>query len=322
MKKILLTGLLLSLFTVNAQVYTFNAFNEPYQDLVNSTSLNDGEVWDDPEYQISIGFDFTISTHTFNTIYIVDWTAGGELSTNVNETGVLPIMSPIGQDIVDRGDGTSVSQSNISYKTEGDVGSRILKIEWNNAGFWEDETQNDFINFQMWLYESSNIIEYRYGVSEINNPANSFEGEAGPVVTLIPSIDLDSGDLIEDAYLLEGTPANPNFVVVTPGDEYEGDFLQGAIPSGTVYSFNPGTLSSEEYNTIEFKMYPNPVDSELNILLSTQAYNVTFFNSLGQHLSLVENTKGVFDVSSLNSGIYFVEIKTNTGNIVKRLIKK
>src|SRR5690554_3361506 len=166
-------------FFANAQTeYNFNVANEPYNNLVGSISLNNDQVWDDPGYVIPLGFDFQIGTYVFNSIHIVSWSVGGVLSTSTDGTGVAPLLVPIAQDIIDLGYGSGASQSNISYKVEGDSGSQILKIEWNNVGFWDDMTGNDFMNFQVWLYEGSNSIEYRYGSSEINFPEDSFEGES------------------------------------------------------------------------------------------------------------------------------------------------
>ncbi|WP_313111607.1 hypothetical protein [Aequorivita sediminis] len=48
-KKLLLTLLLLCAIFSNAQsVYEFETENIAYQNLVGSTSLNNGDVWDDP----------------------------------------------------------------------------------------------------------------------------------------------------------------------------------------------------------------------------------------------------------------------------------
>src|SRR5690554_3244922 len=192
-----------SLFLSAQNNYSFNATNEPYNDLVGSTSLNNGQIWDDPGYAIPLGFDFQLSTHVFNTIHIVDWSTGGVLSSTPSPAGIIPVLLPIGQDIIDRGYVWGVSQSNLSYKIEGAAGSEILKIEWSNVGFWDDMTGNDFMNFQIWLHKGTNIIEYRYGPSSVNNPYGSFEGETGPNVALFPKIDIIAGKLYDDnAYVL------------------------------------------------------------------------------------------------------------------------
>lgn len=319
-KLLILSTFFATVFSFAQSSYTFSVSNEPYQNLTGSTSLNEGEIWDDPEYSIPLGFDFQISTHTFDTIFIVDWSVGGELSSSQNETGILPLLAPIAQDLIDLGFSEESSQSNISYITEGTPGSRILKIEWNNAGFFDDDTTTDFINFQVWLYEGANSIEYRYGPNAINNPSGSYENETGPIVALQPSVDIEEG-LIDDAYVLSEDPSDPMLTIVAPGEEYDGGFLVGTIPEGTVYTFNPATLASEEFKENTFVVYPNPVSNVLYILSDEALFNTKLYNTLGQEVPLKKGNNQSYDVSALSSGIYLLKITTESGSIVKRIVK-
>ncbi|SRX52749.1 T9SS type A sorting domain-containing protein [Aequorivita sp. CIP111184] len=321
-KKLLLPLFLLCAIFINAQsVYEFETENIAYQNLVGSTSLNNGEVWDDPGYTIPLGFNFTISSHTFDIIYIVEWSFGGELSNEQIDSGILTLISPIAQDIADLGLGSGISQSNISYKTEGSPGNKILKIEWNNIGFLDDSTESDFMNFQLWLYEGSNIIEYRYGPNQINNPSESFEGISGPLVTLAISLNIDEGELVDNGYVVEGDPANPAVAVVAAGDFYDGDYLQGAIPDGMVYRFTPQPLSIEDFTQNNFQISPNPASEFLNIETQLSNYNFSIYNSLGQKVIGALSTNQI-DISNLSNGIYYIKIETETGSATKKFIKQ
>jgi hypothetical protein len=307
---------------MNAQsIYEFETENTAYQNLVGSTSLNNGDVWDDPAYTIPMGFDFKISSHTFSTIYIVGWSVGGVLSSSPLDNGTFPAFLPIGQDIESRIDFNGISTSPISYITEGSVGNRILKIEWNNVGFYDDSTENDFMNIQMWLYESTNIIEYRYGSNTINNPNESFEGLSGPLVTLATSINIEEDELVDNGYVVEGNPANPTVAVVAPGDFYDGDYLQGGIPAGMIYRFIPQSLSVENFKQNIFEIFPNPSSGILNIKTLSNDYNFRIYNSLGQvmNTTLVKNR---IDISNLSNGIYFIKLETETGSATKKFIKQ
>ncbi|MDC8000206.1 T9SS type A sorting domain-containing protein [Aequorivita todarodis] len=321
-KKLLTPIFLLFGIFINAQsVYNFEAENSAYQNLIGSTSLNNGEVWDDPEYAIPLGFNFTISTHTFNTIFIVEWSAGGVLSSKVQDNGILPLFVPIGQDIVSKYNSSGISTSPLSYKTEGSAGNRILKIEWQNLGFIDDSTQNDFMNIQMWLYESSNIIEYRYGPNSINNPSESFEGGTGPDVGLLTSLDIDNDELLDVGFVLTGNTANPTVLVFQAGDDYDGGELQGAIPDGTVYRFRPQPLSVEDFSQNDFQIYPNPASEYLHIKTQLSNYNCSIYNSLGQKVNATLSENKI-DISNLSNGIYFLKIETETGAGTKKFIKQ
>jgi hypothetical protein len=67
------------------------------------------------------------------------------------------------EDLCDRGIGTDTSQSPISWKIKHHWGGRILKIEWGNAGFFEDWSYHGIchrhLQFQLWLYEKDSRVE-------------------------------------------------------------------------------------------------------------------------------------------------------------------
>jgi hypothetical protein len=307
--------------------YNISVFNEPYQDLTDPISLNNGTVWDDPTYAIPLGFNFQISTHNFNTVYIVEDYLGGTLSSSPDTgSGIAAYIALIGQDIIDLGFDSGISLSPLSYKLEGSAGSRILKIEFKNVGFYEDSTISDFMNFQVWLYEGSNTIQYRYGPRQINNPVESYQGETGPVVGFLPSFDNNLGELAEDGYAFEGNPANPTIVVLHPGDIFE-NALTGTIPNGTVYQFEVNPLSVEENDTDNFQLYPNPVKNRL-LLQSpiTASLKVKIFNLEGKLLSnenLTVEKETSIDISQLQSGIYFLSIQDENGiTEIKKFLKE
>ena len=307
---------------VNAQaVYEFQTENIAYQNLVGSTSLNNNEIWDDPAYTVPLGFPIRFGWQNYTTIYFPDGGLGGELSSSESFSfGTNAVIIPIGQDLVDLGETTGVSLSPISYKIEGTVGNHIAKIEWNNAGFYDDSFASDFINFQVWFYEGTNIIEFRYGPSPINNPLETYEGEEGPVIAFAPLYDSDNGQFVLNGYYLTGNPANPAVTILTGDDQPEGS-LVGNIPDGTVYRFTPQPLSVEDFTKINFQIYPNPTSEYLNIQTKENDYNFSIYNSLGQEVN-VTSVENKINITKLLSGIYFIKIQTKSGSAIKKFIKK
>jgi hypothetical protein len=76
----------------------------------------------------------------------------------------------------------------------------------------------------------------------------------------------------------------------------------------------------------EFKegiiIYPNPTNGVVNIESETSINKITVFNIQGNEL-LVEHSKNNLDLSNFLTGIYFIKIEDNKGEIiVKRLIKE
>ena len=85
--------------------------------------------------------------------------------------------------------------------------------------------------------------------------------------------------------------------------------------------------SEEKINNITINnklIYPNPVNDRLFIEAGIEIEEIAVYDIYGrrqQNLSAVSRQSSVIDVSNLKSGIYFIKINTEKGNIVKRIIK-
>jgi hypothetical protein len=85
---------------------------------------------------------------------------------------------------------------------------------------------------------------------------------------------------------------------------------------------NTATLANESFELQNgIAIYPNPVQDELNIQLPSNVTinSVTLFNGIGQKVLVKSNNN--FSVSTLSSGVYYVEIETSEGTFHKKIIK-
>ena len=124
-------------FCTYAQDFAFELKNRTYVNLTGSISITNGDVWDDPQYAVPLGFTISVYDTTLSTLYFSGIGSGGELSTYLAPQDIKsPLLSFVGTDVVDRGYGTATSLSDISYKVTGVVGSRIGVIEFKNVGFY------------------------------------------------------------------------------------------------------------------------------------------------------------------------------------------
>ncbi|AOR28647.1 hypothetical protein FORMB_16070 [Formosa sp. Hel1_33_131] len=79
------------------------------------------------------------------------------------------------------------------------------------------------------------------------------------------------------------------------------------------------SLSVEGFNTSDVELYPNPTNGLINIA-GTDIRNIkeiSIFNQLGQkvmNLNASQLNNNSFDISDLNKGIYFVQLKDNSNN--------
>ncbi len=82
---------------------------------------------------------------------------------------------------------------------------------------------------------------------------------------------------------------------------------------------------SIEENTASFNVYPNPAKEELLIATEVQVKEVAIYDIYGRQTKVnsLQTTDFVHsvNVADLETGIYFVNIKTDNGNIVKRFVK-
>ena len=100
---------------------------------------------------------------------------------------------------------------------------------------------------------------------------------------------------------------------------FEVNFLEYEINCG-------GTNLIDIENPLSVDIYPNPVNDKIYVDIETgvEIEDVLIYDIYGRRLDLsaVSHQPSVIDVKNLKSGIYFVKIKTEEGNIVKRFIKQ
>ncbi|MFA6949581.1 MAG: T9SS type A sorting domain-containing protein [Lentimicrobiaceae bacterium] len=280
-----------------------------------------------PDYIIPIGFDFFFFNSTIDTLFFFE-TAPSILSSSKELNGFHKIIIPFGASLVDRGIGSSHSLSPLSYQLSGEIGSRILKIEWKNAGFaieyYLNNTLDDYVNFQLWLYETSGKMEIHYGPSQISHPEFAYADETGPSVTLVPKFDYVMDTMSKTSLWLQGSPFKPSMV-----ESDNSFYLDGTITPNSVYHFNNLIVSSAIINQDAPIVYPNPVKDRLNIRLQnypTLPITVLFCNMSGRIMNEVyisSNHIGEMQipVSFLTSGIYQLIIINGKETYTTRLLK-
>jgi|TARA_B110000967_G_C18802617_1_gene519310 hypothetical protein len=332
MKKALLFLALFTFTLIGFNQYTFSTRTGTYSNLTGATSLTNGGTWDDPQLTIPIGFNFTLFDSTISTIFIEDYGLGADLTITDSESGIVPFLTPFISDIIDRGynftvgDTSTGGLSPISYKLTGTSGSRILKIEWKNVGFYSDIDDNgisiDYANFQLWLYEGSNNIEMHYGPSSVTQAILCYEGDLGTIVFLTPNYDFSTDDIGVGSYNIHGNPTSPTFSTISA---FTGlNTMSSTIPNTRIYKFTKSTVASvNELNSKDFKLFPNPSNQFISISSDNESIiNVNITDITGKQVeSIFQDFKSI-DLSGLNSGIYFAQIKTENGSTTKKFVKK
>jgi hypothetical protein len=332
MKKLcLLLTLVAYIPTLRAQTfpYYFSVNQGTYTALTNAVSVNEGQVWDDPYIYIPIGFSFTFFGETIENLYL-----STDLSTNGFGAPPPPQTSPLiiayGADLIDRGFLQNTSQSPISYLTEGAVGSRIFKLEYSNAGFFNDSNNNDFVNTQLWLYEGSNDVEIHFGTVHTSPADDLFDGFTGPIIGFIDQYSYQN-DNFENLWYLSGTPANPEvkFADVNGLDTIQYT-LFNAPENGRIYRFSTAPVGVKiPVSDHSVQVFPSLVHDVCSIKITSElAANDLKYKVLDQFGKTVgsgslANEVETINTAGLGSGMYYVHVSADGANIaVKKIVKQ
>lgn len=314
---------LFSILMIHASVlgqYNFNTTMETYQSLSNPTSINDGASWTNSSvYAVYFNFDFQIGEQTYTALNV---NAGGGLSFPGQGNIQLRVFGhpDSGYLLADRNQLESASP--ISYEISGSSGEQILKIQWENAGFreWCDSSDpDDFVDYQIWIYEGNNKIEVRFGESVANAGAYGLP-------------DCNSGtdgmqfifqfDICDNALSLTGNADLPSYDYRNHCIWQPGVHVSGTPSTGIVYNLTPLTTNIVDVSEANIQMFPNPASTQFTIE-SDQAINqIEISNLSGKVLKSFSTISNLVDIADLNAGIYFIRFTSGDGTITKKFAKQ
>jgi hypothetical protein len=319
---LLALGVLISTITSAQQLpYSFSVLNEPYESLTDSISVSAGEIWDDPEYFAPIGFNIQVIDEVWNQLLV---TAPGALCIGDFMADSIHLLIPVLEDICDVGLSTGTSGSPISYRVDGEPGSQIFKLEWANVGFYDEfaasNTNFNTFSFQLWLYEGTNVIEYRFGPSAIKG--GNFFQFGGPMSCIGEDFANGQKNAWQNLWYTSNDPAAPTIEVMDPNDFNSVVPLTSLPNSGTVYHFGPLFVGTDEIETLGINIFPTLTDDKLWIEMSEQTTTtVEILDLSGKRIKQVQAQGPLhqLDVSDLSNGVYFVRID---GVGVKKFVKR
>lgn len=330
MKNIFLLSCWLFAQTLFAQTlpYVFSVQQGVYTPLSNAVSVNNGEVWDDLDIQVPLGFNFQLLGQTMSSLYM-----DGEFALNIVSipTDPSPLLFAYGADLIDLGINSGESLSPISYQVTGAAGSRIFKIEWANAGFYDDENGTDFINTQLWLFEGSNDIELHFGPNQIQNP-DSFSGFTGPVFGFVQNYSFFD-EVFEYFWYLRG-PVNDPVIDMVTLDEVDTltQTVIGAPGDGLIYRFASTSVGTKDISLLndQVRVFPSLASEAVTIAvtdelaLSEKEIWYEMVDQLGQTVrrAPLAGTSAQVDVSGLATGFYFMNLVSSTRMLASKKIVK
>lgn len=246
-------------------------------------------------------------------IYREDWNNGSTLDVVINNSTFI------------NNDYNSTYGNTITASGNGSVNLNI-----NNVIFWQNTT-----NGTAATRDISDGLNSTYDVFIRNTIANvsSNAGTYGTFnATNVTTLDPATDNLNLDS---EYKPTSASNYTVDQGDNaYYDVALFGDVDlSGNDRIFNTtidlgayeyiSTLSVDDVSlsTNSVKLYPNPVNDKLFIKSDNAIDSITIYNVSGQIIKQTEIFSNVIDVSGLNAGLYFINIKSDNRENIKKFIK-
>ena len=169
-------------------------------------------------------------------------------------------------------------------------------------------------NLRAYIRQDIPDFNYKY---EITMAWDAVEGATGydVFVNTETAQDFHMGYTNGTAYVAgSDKEATLEFYVVAFNDDTE------SAPS-EVYTIVIKDDAVEELSS-SLNIYPNPVNDRLYIETLTQTQTIEIYDVYGRQQLVVSGQQSAVSVANLNSGIYFVKVVTENGEVVKRFVKK
>jgi len=331
--------LLLNLVFAQNERYDFEFSNETYVPLNNAESLDFAadDDWADfeqlLELEIALGFSVPILGHP--AVELFNFFTPELLVSSFDEDAedpIVPFILPTTTQLQNRGVISGNDPSEILYQTSGNPGAQIFKMEYHDVGFANESfqdtpSQDMFTNIQVWIYEGSGCIEFRYGETSITDEDLVFDGEGGSSAGLSRGLSSQfDSDTTLYAIVTTGDAQNPTVLEAENSDQ-EGNLATGYPASGIVYTFCPEIdVNTTGLDTdLDWEVFPNPtVDFlaiKLNEMIATD-YRLIAMNGQTIQEGVLEAVNQKIDVRNLSKGIYMLTVQTDNGIATKRFWKK
>jgi Secretion system C-terminal sorting domain len=335
MKKIILAlSASVICFSASAQIIdnkVLTVFTEAYLPLSASTVVVDSINWQDPGFQIPLGFPYTFLGKTTSNLFGVD---GLGLDGFLFSGNTANVANGLGLFTDFKNNRTSDEPTNpnstIAYQTNTIAGKKITKIQYENVGFSEDSTNTDYVNFQTWVYEADSAIEYRIGKSLIDgdNFGLYFLG-TGPSFVYAKDLNNTTQNWAKMYYVSGLLPIKGDSITLAQVIANGGFKGMPTYPdSGTVIRLAPIKVN---VGINQVQLNDNIVlnnliteNLELKLLNNTENHTVKILDMHGKEIMnrIINQASNTINCSQLPSGNYIVSIANKQANVYYQIAKQ
>lgn len=213
------------------------------------------------------------------------------------------------------------SDSKLSYKTEGNGNDKVFKVQWKNLHVREGAADN-YVNFQIWYYKATGIMETHYGPSSASN-RSGYTRLTGPNVGLFYS-PKDFSRMLEKIWITK----YPDSFIVDTNRTITFNTMFGVPENGTVYRFVPKHIATgmAKKEQAGFTIFPNPSDREIVLTFDNELITpvmITLTDVNGRIVSRWElkniNGSVVVPVHNLAQGNYYLDVMSDSFHRQKQI---
>lgn len=293
-----------------ANLYTANSFTKAYTPLTDATDLDLASTGEKP-YVLPIGFEFSIADKTTTELRFLET---GTLHTHTPyspETASI-VLANLG--LFPR-IGTDSQLSFIRYKTEGEVGERIFKLEFVNFGFLKEvqntQQTNSYINYQMWIYETTNTVELLFGDAYFPDGAEAVTDTGRPTFGLVNEWYQET-ETFTDIWAAIGDINTPTIFHATQITDEESVLLSSIPNSGNGVRIAHPTTSTTTPSVEPIVVYPSISHDNITVQGDFTNSSYQIINSYGQVLQQGIIATPSININQLAKGMYLLQITGDT----------
>lgn len=200
------------------------------------------------------------------------------------------------------------------------------------ARFAEDNSRR---SFGIGCDEDTAITVDGDGKASVYGPGSAYFLQANCTANYTPEVIVkfkpltwnNGGEAIK-AYKVPGKADGSNYFDLSDWQTGNGGTWENWSVNLGVLSMTTGTnpmcekLSVAEFENFAVEVYPNPVSDRILIKSKTPVKSVRMYSVLGKEIASTLSNDNTIDVSTLNSGLYFLKLFSETSEQTFKILKK
>ncbi|MBR2052043.1 MAG: S8 family peptidase [Bacteroidales bacterium] len=149
--------------------------------------------------------------------------------------------------------------------------------------------------------------------------------QAAPCVTGVVCLMLQKKPYLTPAQICEALETTAKKLSETKSNDFGSGCVDAFLAMQEIEDYQDVTGIEDNIYRKTAEIYPNPVDDILSIATETQIDEIAIYDIYGRQALSQQVDKStsqqVVNVGNLKAGVYFIKIKTDKENIVKRFVK-